>query len=49
MSIAKKEIINKKPLKIKVEPVINDDLKKYHHHPVVLKKMEQGRKMMGIK
>ena len=48
MSIAKKEV-SKKALKIKPEPVINDELKKYHHHPVVLKKMEQGRKMMGIK
>jgi hypothetical protein len=44
--------IKKKSKKIKhphPAPIINDDLDKYLTHPVVLKKMERGRKMMGIK
>ena len=46
----KKEVKTKK---IKQAPsaaqIINGDLDKYLTHPVVLKKMERGRKMMGIK
>ncbi len=48
MEAIKKGKNSKKSIKSHSAPVINDDLKKYHDHPVIQKKMERGRKMMGL-
>jgi hypothetical protein len=49
MSRTKKVVNTKKTTKLQSAPVINNDLEKYHSHPVVLKKAEQAKRMIADK
>ena len=47
MNKTKKVVSNKKSVKSHPAPVVNNDLEKYHNDPVVLKKIEQAKRMVG--
>ena len=47
MNKTKKIVSNKKGIKPHAVPAINNDLEKYHNDPVILKKIEQAKRMVG--
>lgn len=48
MNKTKKAVTSKKIVKTHPAPVINDDLDKYGNHPVILKKVADAKRMLGV-